>query len=148
MFSSSVPLIFLHFPGPLQRENKEKHFLIKVHWIKKQKKNRTSQRYHLQPLRGLENNLNHHFKWAVCDCEMRERHFNLAVSLASVKVEMKQTVQCRCVCTYFTVCVFLCESVVSVNVCFGFHVWTSNQQLNISCFHVLVYIAFTGLWHN
>lgn len=38
MLSSCVPLISLRFPGPLRGENKEKRFLIKVHWIKKLKK--------------------------------------------------------------------------------------------------------------
>lgn len=107
MFSSSVPLIFLCFLGPLQGENKEQHFLIKVHWIKKQKKKAEHHRDTTsQPLCGLENNLNHHFKWAVCDSEMGERHFNLSVSLVSrsAAVEMKQT---WCVCTYSAVRVWV-----------------------------------------
>lgn len=55
MFNFAVPLIFLHFPAPLQRENKEKHFLIKVHWIKKQgeKKAGTSQRYYLVAIKWI-----------------------------------------------------------------------------------------------
>lgn len=53
MFNSAVPLIFLCFLAPLQRENKEKHFLIKVHWIKKQEKNRTSQRYDLAAIKWI-----------------------------------------------------------------------------------------------
>ncbi len=115
MFNSPVPLIFLRFPEPLQRENKEKHFLIKVHWIKKQKKKTEHHRdTTLQPLSGLENNLNHHFKWAVCDPEIGERHFNLSVSLESVKICWAGAGVCVCVCVCVSaVCVFL----LSVNEC-------------------------------
>lgn len=54
MFSSvfhSVRLIFQQFTTPPLSKNKDEPFLIKVHWIKKQKK--TSQRYYLPAIMGI-----------------------------------------------------------------------------------------------
>lgn len=62
MFNSAVPLIFPRFQAYLRRDNKEKHFLINVHWIKEGGDTGLHRDTTSQPLSGLENNLNHHFK--------------------------------------------------------------------------------------